>query len=189
MITFFRELFIIDGTAEGSVLELIPYILTAIALGVVLSGGYFVLWRLLERRVLTPLIDNPEGVTLAQAGLDPKESFLGRVVAFLLRSPSCMLYKTLTHRGYENRGSALTENAPEEAEGKKKKEKPHYTLTVTADTHLTLREERVEYARRQAGQQVGDIVMPLVYTCLVTLGAWLCLMCSLDAIVAYLLGV
>ena len=189
MITFFRELFILDGTTEGSVLELIPYILTAIALGVVLSGGYFVVWRLLERRVLTPLIDRPEGVTLAQAGLDPKESFLGRVVAFLLRSPSCMLYKTLTHEGYENRGSALTEEVPEEADKKGKKKKPRYTLTISADTRLTIREERVEYARRQAGQQVSDVVMSLVSTCLVSLGVWLCLMCSLDAIVAYFMGV
>lgn len=201
MIRFFRELFIVDGSTEGSLAALVPYILTAVALGVLLSGVYYVLWRLLERRILSPLVEHPEGITLWEAGLDPKRGFVGRITALLLRSSSCFLYKTLTHEAYENRGSALMDSQTEEGDptaedaadargkavGKKKKKKPTYALPIFPDTYLTLRQSRVEYARRQVGQTKGDILMPLLYTSLITLAVWMCLMGSLDSIMAMFL--
>ncbi len=98
--SFFKGLFKVDGAESGSVLAFLPYLITALAIGVVLASVYFTLWRFIEARLAKRLhaagaTAAADGVTLEEIGISAS-TLRGRILRYLLRSRACMVYKNIS---------------------------------------------------------------------------------------------
>ncbi len=96
--SFFRSLFTIDGAEANSALSTVPYIVTAIALGVLLAAVYFIIWRGIEAKIVKRLFDADatsaaDAKSLTEIGIGEKS---GKIIRFLLRSHSAMIYKNVS---------------------------------------------------------------------------------------------
>ncbi len=99
-LSFFKDLFIVEGAPEGSVLTFLPFLITALAVGVVLASVYFTVWQLISARLTRRLHEADataaaDAKTLEELGIAP-ESLRSRVLRFLLRSHACILYKNVS---------------------------------------------------------------------------------------------
>ena len=112
---YFRDLFTLDE-GDGS-LAFLPYLVTAVAVGVLLAAGYFTFWRAQESKLLRRLLaQNAVGQgnakSLTDLGYRPG-TLDAKITLHALRSPACALYRNtssaeldalterFSHEGYE----------------------------------------------------------------------------------------
>ncbi len=101
--SYFADLFRVD--VGGGFYAFLPFLLTAMAVGVVLAAGVFTLLRAMEAKFLRRLTeagaDSAEaGKTLPEAGYAPG-SFRTRWLLHLLHSPTCILYRNASSDEYD----------------------------------------------------------------------------------------
>ncbi len=99
-LSFFTNLFVVEGAKEGSVLAFLPFMITALAIGVVLASVYFTVWRMIDARLVKRLYDAgataaSDGKTLGELGYQ-EEALATRVLRLLLASHACIIYKNVS---------------------------------------------------------------------------------------------
>ncbi len=109
--SYFKGLFTVEGAETGSALSYLPMLITAVAVGVILAALYFTFWRSFESKLLKRLREAgadcaADAVSLESLGYKPGSLSL-RFARFLLRSPSCVLYKTVSCDELDRRNAAL----------------------------------------------------------------------------------
>ena len=102
-VSYFADLFRVD--VGGGFYAFLPFLLTAMAVGVVLAAVVFTLLRAMEAKFLRRLTeagaDSAEaGKTLPEAGYAPG-SFRTRWLLHLLHSPTCILYRNASSDEYD----------------------------------------------------------------------------------------
>ncbi len=98
-LSFFTDLFVLEGVDGASPLAFLPYMILAVVIGVILAALYFTVWRSIEAKLARRLHEAgatsaQDAKTLAELGYRP--GFWERVLRFLLRSHACMVYKNLS---------------------------------------------------------------------------------------------
>lgn len=225
---YIKELFIVDGAEEGSLVSLLPWIVTAICLGVVLAGLWFTISSCFERMFLTRLMRAQEasqsapreegseagsiaGVTFAELGYTTT-SCEARLMRWLLRRPSCSLYRFIGHTEAEaiseelaklaaspaattgeaptSGGITLTEGEQKAAEREAKKAK-RTAFKNGAKGYLLPEDNRyylLEGTKDKADERIQNAGaaawMSLVYASLFSIGAGFIILNLLDRLVA-----
>jgi hypothetical protein len=121
--SYWKDLFTVEDVGDVYALTFLPYLVTGIAIGVILGGLYYAFWRTIESTFLYRLktnsaVGDKKAVTLETLGYKPGR-LRYRVVRRLLRSPHCFLYKTISVDELdhiENAPQSVLEPSPREAQ-------------------------------------------------------------------------
>lgn len=217
---YWKELFVVNGSEEGTLLSLLPVIITAVCIGVMLAGIWFTLTRALESYFLSHLVSAPateQGTTLTEMGLDPN-SKKARLLLWLLRRPSCSLYRFISHTEKVRHDEALSrlaegtspvanEKAQESGDGdsceaqntaqgaralKRARRRAFREgargYTLSPDTRYFLLPGEIDRAQQRAKDFGSSSWMSLIYTLLFSAGVWFALLNVLDRLVAFFVG-
>ncbi len=119
---FFYDLFVLDGLSEEAAASyaFLPFVVTALAVGVLIASVYFIVWRILEADMVKRLYESnatsaQDGKTLSDLGYK-SGSLRERLMLFLLRSQSCIIYKTVSCDALDAHKLALMKQAGEVAD-------------------------------------------------------------------------
>ena len=187
--SYLKSLFTIEGAAAGSLAASLPLIVTAIALGVILAGVLYTLWRGMEASFLGKLLSSnalaeESGKTLTELGYT-HNSFVAR----RLRSPLCFLYKTVSCKARDAHIADMQARMQNGEDGEKTpKTTAPLGFLVDEDTTFYILPDRLTYAKSKGGTFTIDDYMSLVYTSLLCIGIWFALLNVLDPLVAFLGG-
>ncbi len=112
---FIYDLFIVKDAPDGSIYALLPYIITAVAIGVILASAYFIVWRAIEASLAKKLraadaTTAADGKTLRELGYKP---FWSGILRYLFRSQACIIYKTISSDALDAHRLALMKQAGE----------------------------------------------------------------------------
>ena len=190
LLSFFGNLFTVDGVEEGSMLSLLPFIISAIALGVILASGLFTFWQGISSHLFGSLLahealDPSSAQPLSSLGYHGKKSL--KVLLYLLSNPSCMLYKFISSNVRDEHIKTMIE-VEEETTKTTRKMAPR-RFTIDENTPFYILPEKVAYVKEKGGTFKFDDVMSFVYVTLLCLVVWFALLSFLDPIVNFLWGV
>lgn len=205
--SYWGNLFRVD--VGGGAYAFLPYLLTAITVGVILAAGYFTVLRALEAAFLRRLIgkgaEAPEDAkTLAELGYQPG-TFRTRCLRRMLRDPASIFYRNTTSdeldrvkmqfsamQAIEEDGDAGTA-APGSAEARKaaraemrRRKKLGVRLLAGDETHYYIPADRRDYAETHAAKFTADDAMGLVYTTVAAALLWFLLLNVLEPLLKLL---
>ncbi len=168
----FRDLFTVDDAG----LAPLPYIITALLLGLILAQVYLTYCRTFEGKLLVALhaagaIGKAQAIPLSQ--LLPEGA--SKWTSLLLSSPSASIYRWVSN-------GILDERAEKGFSLKEKKAK--IQLELTPDTPFYIKEEFLPYVEERGIKATGELWMGVVYTALSTGVVWFILLYLLDDILA-----
>ena len=184
---FWKDMFSIENLDPTSPLTVLPFIITAVCLGVILASVLYTLWRYAFSKFLGGLIKQDavgceKAVSLADLGYTKKS-----VLVRLLLSPTSVLYKFVSSPLLDQQNEAIS-SALENGEnvGKVVKNLAPRRLPVDESTTFYIPEDKAEYAKGKGGTFKVDDIMNLVYVVLACIGIWFMLLNFLDPLVALL---
>ena len=191
LLSFFPSLFTVEGAEVGSVLSMLPYIITAIALGVILAGGVYTFWQGISSTLFKNLLDanaldKEAGKSLLDLGYGEKKKTL-KLLLRLLSKPTCVLYKFLSCDPRDKQIESLM--AEGDASQKPSKKVAPRRLEIDENTPFYILADKAEYAKKKGGKFQLDDVMSFVYVALLCVGIWFAVLSFLDPIVSFMWGV
>lgn len=193
--SYLGDLFTVEG-GEGA-LDLLPYILTAIAVGVLAAAVCFTIWRAWEASFLRRLTESganapAAGKTLAELGYR-QGSLRHRLLRRALRSPASVLYRNASSDVYDATRAAFAEAegegesvADDDRAARRARRKMGLRLDTREDTRFYIPAERAAYVESRAACFSVDDVMGLVYAAVGTGVVWFLLLNLVDPLVAFL---
>lgn len=193
--SYMGDLFTVE--AGDGTLALLPYILTAIAVGVFAAAICFTVWRAWEasflRRLTESGADAPErGKTLAELGYE-KSSLRCRLLRRALRSPASILYRNASSDVCDATRAAFAEGvAPTRSEtgddraARRARKKMGLRLDVRDDTRFYIPSDRAAYVESRAARFTVDDVMGLVYAAIGTGVVWFLLLHLVEPLASFL---
>lgn len=194
--SYLGDLFTVES-GDGT-LALLPYILTAIAVGVFVAAICFTVWRAWEasflRRLTESGADAPErGKTLAELGYE-KSSLRCRLLRHALRSPASILYRNAssdvcdaTRAAFaENDAAATGSDRDDDRAARRARRKMGLRLDVRDDTRFYIPAARAAYVESHAARFTVDDVMGLVYAAVGTGVVWFLLLHLVEPLASFL---
>ncbi len=188
--SFFSSLFTVEGAEAGSMLSLLPYVISAIALGVILASGLFTFWQGISSHLFGKLleadaVDPASGKSLSELGYQTKKKTLALLLR-LLSNPSCMLYKFISCSVRDQHVLDMTTETEESTEPSRKTAPRRFNLDE--NTPFYILPDRVAYVTGKGGTFKFDDAMSFVYVTLLCVGVWFAILSFLDPLVAFLGG-
>ena len=162
-LNFFTKLFDLDG---GGVVPYLPYLVTALFLGLILAAVYLALGQKIEAYFLLAL--HEKGATAPDKAVPlgelpvVRQNKLRLWVRWYLRSPACSLYRSVSNEVLDARTY----------EDFHKKKGSKIALTLTPDTRFYILPERLAYVEERGMHFGSDAVMHLIYTVLACAFLW-----------------
>ncbi len=206
--SFFTDLFVVEGIDQASALVFLPFVITAIAIGVILAAAYFILWRGIEAKLIRRLYDAgatsaADAKTLAELGY--KSGKWEKFLRFLLGSHACMIYKNAscdvldaqrlafmraTGEIPSPKDPAAEEDATDPAtpaESKKKAPNARVRMQIGPDTKFYILPSRLSYVEEHALKFSSDDYWGLLYTTLGVGVLWFALLLLIDPLIGLFL--